>query len=74
MTNKPETAGYVMNQTMLRIKDPKVSLPFYEDVLGMTKMAERYGAGEAPELIDICTATASTLWNWDDGEGNRACQ
>ena len=40
MTNKPETAGYVMNQTMLRIKDPKISLPFYEDVLGMTKMAE----------------------------------
>ena len=40
MTNTPETAGYVMNQTMLRIKDPKVSLPFYEDVLGMTKMAE----------------------------------
>ena len=40
MTNKPETAGYVMNQTMLRIKDPKITLPFYEDVLGMTLMAD----------------------------------
>jgi lactoylglutathione lyase len=30
------TAGFVMNQTMLRIKDPERSVPFYRDVLGMT--------------------------------------
>lgn len=30
------TAGYVLNQTMLRIKDPEVSIPFYQHVLGMT--------------------------------------
>ena len=27
---------YVLNQTMLRIKDPEPSLAFYQDVLGMT--------------------------------------
>ena len=29
------TSGYVLNQTMLRIKDPEPSLRFYKDVLGM---------------------------------------
>lgn len=31
-----ETNDYVLNQTMLRIKDPAASIPFYRDVLGMT--------------------------------------
>lgn len=31
----PNCAGFVMNQTMLRIKDPERSVVFYRDVLGM---------------------------------------
>ncbi|MGI9324769.1 MAG: lactoylglutathione lyase [Pseudomonadales bacterium] len=35
------TDGYVLNQTMLRIKDPQVSVAFYQDVLGMS-LLDRY--------------------------------
>ena len=41
MTESNITAGYVMNQTMLRIKDPERSVAFYRDVLGMT-LLDRY--------------------------------
>lgn len=37
MTTRPAgTEGFALNQTMLRIRDPKASLPFYQGVLGMT--------------------------------------
>ncbi len=35
------TDGFTMNQTMLRIRNPKASLAFYCDVLGMT-LLDRY--------------------------------
>ncbi len=35
-THDPATHDYVFNQTMFRIKDPKRTLAFYSDVLGMT--------------------------------------
>ena len=37
MQKKP-TDGFVMNQTMLRIKDPEISVDFYSNVLGMTML------------------------------------
>lgn len=41
MTSPIETAGFVFNQTMLRIKDPKPSLDFYCNVLGFTLLEQR---------------------------------
>ena len=31
----PNTQDYKLTQTMLRIKDPSIAIPFYRDVLGM---------------------------------------
>lgn len=39
MTDDSATAGFVMNQTMLRVRDPEISVAFYRDVLGMTELA-----------------------------------
>jgi lactoylglutathione lyase len=41
MEKPRDTAGFVFNQTMLRIKDPEKSTAFYRDVLGMT-LLDRY--------------------------------
>lgn len=35
-THDPATHNFVFNQTMMRIKDPKRTLQFYSDVMGMT--------------------------------------
>ncbi|KAI0301057.1 glyoxalase I [Multifurca ochricompacta] len=35
MPYSDETASYKFNHTMLRIKDPKISIPFYTEVIGM---------------------------------------
>jgi lactoylglutathione lyase len=41
MTTAQPTAGFVMNQTMLRVRDPEISVAFYRDVLGMS-LLDRY--------------------------------
>ncbi|OCH88636.1 glyoxalase I [Obba rivulosa] len=40
MPRPPETVGYQFNHTMMRIKDPKRSIQFYTEVLGMDFISE----------------------------------
>jgi lactoylglutathione lyase len=46
MTATSATRGFVMNQTMMRVRDPVASVAFYRDVLGMTQL-DRY---DFPEM------------------------
>ena len=39
---KTDFLGYNLSQTMIRIKDPKKSLPFYRDILGMETVEEKH--------------------------------
>ncbi|KAF8513611.1 glyoxalase I [Gautieria morchelliformis] len=40
MARSAETASFQFNHTMIRVKDPKVSLQFYQEVLGMDLISE----------------------------------
>jgi len=40
MPRSADTQGFVLNQTMLRVRDPEASVAFYRDVLGMDLIAQ----------------------------------
>jgi lactoylglutathione lyase len=72
------TGDFVLNQTMLRIKDPAKSVPFYEDVLGMTLLEKfdfpdmefsLYFMGYPTESIP---EDRTELAKWLTGEGPRS--
>lgn len=41
----PETKGYRFNHTMIRVKDPKVSLHYYQEIMGM-QLIDTHNGGD----------------------------
>ena len=58
------TRGFVLNDTMVRVKDPAASLAFYTGVLGM-RVRQNYDAGDAGVRNSLqfccCAALRSVL-------------
>lgn len=57
-TMATDTSTYKFNHSMIRIKDPKVSVPFYEKNFGM-KVIEKKEMKEAK--FDLCRATLGEI-------------
>lgn len=50
-----DVEGFTLAQTMLRVKDPKVSVPFYRDNFGMSVIAEKHFPGAKFSLYFLAT-------------------
>ena len=63
-----ETAGFVFNHTMLRVKDATASLDFYTRVLGYRLLDKRDFAEAAFSLYFLALLPAETVVPEDDAE------
>lgn len=67
----PATHDYVFNQTMYRIKDPKRTLAFYSEVMGMT-LVKRLDFPEMKfTLYFMAAISPDDLKNWSDDQDER---
>ncbi|CAM9769627.1 unnamed protein product [Phaeothamnion confervicola] len=60
-TPDPSTRGFIMQQTMLRIKDPKPTLDFYTRILGMTLLVDLHFAEWKFSLYFVGYADPTTV-------------
>lgn len=70
----PATQDYVFNQTMLRIKDPEVSLDFYTRVLGMTLVRKLDFPEMNFSLFFLAALKPGELKNWSADKAQRTIE
>ena len=70
----PATHDYVFNQTMLRIKDPKRSLEFYSEVLGMTLVKRLDFEDMKFSLYFMAAISPDSLKDWAEDSAHRITQ
>lgn len=73
-TRDPATEGYVFNQTMLRIKDPQITLDFYTHVLGMTLVRKLDFPEMKFSLFFLAALSAEELKNWSKDSVQRTIE
>jgi len=70
----PATQDFVFNQTMLRIKDPAVTLDFYTRVMGMTLVKKLDFPEMAFTLYFLAAIHPDDLTQWSDDNDERLVQ
>ncbi|MFW2176398.1 MULTISPECIES: lactoylglutathione lyase [unclassified Moraxella] len=66
------TQNFTFNHTMLRVKDPQISLKFYQDILGMTLLHKKSYPNAEFDLYFLAKLTDSELANLPTDEAKRA--
>lgn len=66
------TQGYTFNHTMLRVKDPKISLDFYQNVLGMTLLHKKSYPDAKFDLYFLAKLTEDELAKLPTDDAKRA--
>lgn len=72
MRTNTQTQGFTFNHTMLRVKDPQVSLAFYQDILGMTLLLKRSYPDAQFDLYFLAKLTEAELASLPTDEAARA--
>ncbi len=70
----PATQDFVFNQTMLRIKDPAVTLDFYTRVMGMTLVKKLDFPEMTFTLYFLAAIHPDDLKQWSDDNDERLVQ
>lgn len=70
----PATEGFVFNQTMLRIKDPEITLDFYTRIMGMTLVRKLEFSEMAFTLYFLAAVDSEQLTQWSSDLQERTVQ
>lgn len=66
------TQNFTFNHTMLRVKDPKISLKFYQEILGMTLLHKKSYPDAKFDLYFLAKLTDEELANLPTTDNERA--
>ena len=66
------TQNFTFNHTMLRVKDPAVSLKFYQDILGMTLLHKKSYPDAKFDLYFLAKLTDDELKNLPSSDDEKA--